>query len=97
MEQHPQKKRKIDTYCIEYQEYTPKDDINKLYKINQILLEELTSLKEENQKIIKEIQLILKWTKTQASVPNQLNQKEPIDTILNLDKLTFTGECSYIN
>ena len=40
MEQHTPKKRKIDTYCIEYQEYTPKDDINRLYKINQRLLKE---------------------------------------------------------
>ena len=103
MEQHTPKKRKIDTYCIEYQEYTPKDDINRLYKINQRLLEEVISMKEENQKIIKELQLILKWTKTQKYIQNesnqsnQSNQKESMDSLLNLDQLTFTGECSYIN
>ena len=108
MEQHQQqstyKKRKRDAYCIEYQEYNFKqDEFNKLYQMHQKLLEEMTLIKKENKKMIKELQLILEYINTQKSIENQSNQfnqsnqEEPIDTFLNLDKLTFSGECSYIN
>ena len=94
MEQHTSKKRKLNTYCIEYQLYTPQDDIQKLYNLNKKLLEEMISLKLENQKLIEDVQLILKRTKNQSPISPP---KESIDNVLNLDKLTFNEECSYIN
>lgn len=107
------RKRKRNTYDIGYPKNNNKNnnnnnenDINKLYKMNKIMLEELMLIKEENKKILKELQLIYKCINNQKTIKSTedkkyeskyLSENKDIDTLLNLNNLTFRDECSYIN
>jgi hypothetical protein len=114
-QQSSTRKRKRNTYDIGYAKYNingysknnnNEDSINKLYKMNKMMLEDLMLIKEENKKILKELQLIYKCinnpkqtkpTEDEKYESKPLSVNKDIDTLLNLDKLTFKGECSYIN
>ena len=85
------KKRKLETYCLEFKQEIPDKNIKKILK-------EVKHLKNENTRISKSMDLILqKIDELQMVFMNNQNTIHNLDNELNLGKLELGEDCSYIN
>ena len=85
------KKRKLETYCLEFKEEKPDKNIKKILK-------EVKHLKNENARITKSMEAILqKIDELQFVFINNQNTINNLDNELNLEKLKLSEDCSYIN